>query len=272
MHEVRNGHRFRDGPGPSFIHGFDRTARRHASPHVLYVGERRCTIFEALVVEITLRCAGRVKAVRMESGAVQLVGAEYSPTTCCSCQPLPLPGWVMSTRTKRSNHSRMLSLIFLIIFGSAFGYVEATVIYYIRQLIDFHTNYGINNYKVLLNLGFITFISPSHPILINNRINDIEIIRETATIIMLISIAYVAGKDLKQRIGAFLITFATWDIMYYVALKFLDNWPSSLMTRDVYFLIPVTWIGPVITPLVISTIMLILGSWLYLFAHATSET
>ena len=160
--------------------------------------------------------------------------------------------------------TKYFNLFFLILFGSAFGYVEAAVVYYLRNLINFHTNYVVTNYKVLLNLGFITFISPVHPILISNKITSVELARETATIIMLLAIAYVAGKNNKQRVGAFLISFACWDIMYYVFLKILDNWPSSLMTKDIYFLIPVTWIGPVITPLVASIVILIIGVRLYL--------
>ncbi len=157
-----------------------------------------------------------------------------------------------------------INLLFLIIFGTAFGYVEAAVVYYLRTLINFHTNYVITHYKVLLNLGFITFISPVHSLLINNNITIVELARETATIVMLIAVAFIAGKNAKQRIGGFLVGFACWDIMYYVFLKILDNWPTSLMTKDIYFLIPVPWIGPVITPIVASFIMLIVGSWLYL--------
>ncbi len=157
-----------------------------------------------------------------------------------------------------------VNLVFLVIFGGAFGFVEAAVVYYLRDLLNFHTNYVITSYKVLLNLGFITFVSPLHSILINNHITAVEITRELATLIMLVSVAFIAGKTKRQRVGAFLISFASWDIMYYVFLKLVDNWPSSLLTKDVYFLIPATWIGPVITPLIISTIMLIVGARLYL--------
>jgi hypothetical protein len=156
-------------------------------------------------------------------------------------------------------------LIFLILFGAAFGYVEAAVVYYLRDLMNFHSNYVISNYKVLLNLGFITFVSPTHSVLINNRITTIEVARETATIVMLVAVAYIAGNNRRQRIGAFLVSFACWDIMYYAFLKVLDNWPRDLMTKDIYFLIPVTWVGPVITPIVISAIMLAVGIKLYLW-------
>ena len=75
--------------------------------------------------------------------------------------------------------------------------------------------------------------------------------------------ALVAGRTRRERLGAFLIGFATWDITYYLFLRIIDDWPSSLLTKDVFFLIPVAWIGPVITPLVISAALLVLGIRLY---------
>jgi hypothetical protein len=159
--------------------------------------------------------------------------------------------------------SNQLNLLSLIIFGAAFGFIEAATVYYLRGLLNFHTGYIINNYHTLLNLGFITFVSPIHTLLINNRISTIEIIREMATIILLLAVAFIAGRNRRQRLGAFLVSFACWDIAYYVFLKLIDNWPGNLLAKDVYFLIPVTWIGPVLTPLIISTVMLAIGIRIY---------
>jgi hypothetical protein len=156
------------------------------------------------------------------------------------------------------------NLTFLVVAGSAFGYVEAAVVYYLRALMNFHRNYPLVHYKVLLNLGFITFVTTKQSLLQNNRINDVEKVREIATIVVLLSIAYLAGQNWRQRLGAFLISFASWDIMYYVFLKILDNWPRSLLTKDAFFLIPVTWIGPVITPLVCAAVIMVVGCRLYL--------
>jgi hypothetical protein len=44
----------------------------------------------------------------------------------------------------------------------------------------------------------------------------------------------------------------------------IDDWPRSFFTRDVFFLIPVTWIGPVITPIIICVVMLAVGIKLFL--------
>jgi hypothetical protein len=84
------------------------------------------------------------------------------------------------------------------------------------------------------------------------------------TIVMLLCVGYVSSKVWSRRCGAFLVCFACWDISYYGWLRLLDGWPRGLFTRDVFFLIPVTWIGPVITPLIICTFMLVAGAMLYL--------
>jgi hypothetical protein len=168
--------------------------------------------------------------------------------------------------------NKLSNYLFLVIFGIAFGFVEASVVYYLRSLINFHLNYDISNYKVLLNLGFMTFVNPVHSLLISSTVTHIETFREMATIIMLVAISFIAGKNKRQSIGAFLVSFACWDIMYYVFLKILDNWPSSLMTKDVFFLVPVTWIGPVLTPIVCSIIMFVVGSRLYLYSPKPHHT
>jgi hypothetical protein len=163
----------------------------------------------------------------------------------------------------RANNPRRRDLIFLIIFAVAFGFVEAAVVFYLRKLINFHENYSISHYKVLLNLGFITFVSPAHSLLLNHRVSDVEVARESATIVMLICVSYLAAKRTRQRVGAFLVSFSCWDLAYYLFLRVIDDWPKSLFTRDVFFLIPVTWIGPVITPIVICIVMLAVGIKLY---------
>lgn len=155
-------------------------------------------------------------------------------------------------------------LICLIIFSIAFGYVEAAVVFYLRLLLNYGTGYLQDGYTVLLNLGIIAFVNPNTPLLKTAQITLAEVTREVFTIIMIAAVSYLAAGNFKQRAGAFMISFATWDIFYYVFLYFLAGWPKSLFDTDVYFLIPVVWIGPVMTPVLISTILFITGSILYL--------
>ena len=44
----------------------------------------------------------------------------------------------------------------------------------------------------------------------------------------------------------------------------LTGWPTSLTDTDVFFLIPVPWLGPVATAVVASAAVLAISSWGYL--------
>ncbi len=163
----------------------------------------------------------------------------------------------------------MKKLTAIIVFGISFGLLEAIVVTYLRQLIDpsVVSNYGLASLKnatVYLNLYAIAFLSPKNPVLLNFHIATIESFREFSTIIMLLCVAYLSGTNIKQRIGAFLVAFGFWDIFYYVFLMVLVGWPKSIFDLDVYFLIPVAWVGPIITPLVCSTLIIIGGAILFL--------
>jgi hypothetical protein len=165
-----------------------------------------------------------------------------------------------------------LNWTFLVSFSIAFGFVEAAVAYYLRIVITYRFHDVLTHYKMLLDLGFISFVRPTHSLLINCHVLAVEMTREAATIIMLLSVGALAGRTWRQRIGGFLVSFACWDIAYYAFFKIIDNWPASFLTRDVFFLIPVAWIGPVITPLVISTLMLVGDTILYVKDIRTPST
>ncbi len=87
----------------------------------------------------------------------------------------------------------------------------------------------------------------------------VEVMREVATIFMLLSVACLAGKKLWERFAYFMLAFGIWDIFYYIWLKVLIDWPSSLFDWDILFLIPLPWIGPVIAPVSIALIMVVVG-------------
>ena len=48
-------------------------------------------------------------------------------------------------------------------------------------------------------------------------------------------------------------------------LKVLLNWPDSLFTWDILFLVPVPWVGPVIAPCIISLSMIVLTFFVVYF-------
>lgn len=162
-------------------------------------------------------------------------------------------------------------LIPIIIFAVAFAFVESSVVFYLHNLLGDNLVLGNQDYKMLLNLGFIAFVLPSHPVLENPAITIVEMIRELATIIMLIALGLAIGKNFKQKLSVFLMSFAVWDLFYYVFLIILTGWPSSLLDIDVFFLIPIPWVGPVLTPVVASVLLFIYGSRSFLKEEANNN-
>jgi hypothetical protein len=87
-----------------------------------------------------------------------------------------------------------------------------------------------------------------------------EMVREAATMAMLLAVGWLAGKTLRGRIGYAAIAFGVWDIFYYVFLKVLTDWPNSLFDWDILFLLPLPWWGPVLAPVLIALLMILWGT------------
>jgi hypothetical protein len=92
-----------------------------------------------------------------------------------------------------------------------------------------------------------------------------ELLRESATLVMLATVSAVAGRKYYERLAYFLMTFAIWDIFYYVFLKVLLDWPITLLDWDILFLIPITWVGPVLAPLLCTLVMLLMTALILRF-------
>ncbi len=91
------------------------------------------------------------------------------------------------------------------------------------------------------------------------RIALVEVGREFSTLVMLLAVAWAAGRSLQTRLGFAFFAFGLWDVFYYFWLKLFINWPESLLTPDILFLIPLPWWGPVIGPVLIAALMVIGG-------------
>ena len=137
-------------------------------------------------------------------------------------------------------------LIWVSIFAVAMGFFEAAVVIYLR--------------KLMYPAGFSFPLAP-----IEHGLAVTEILREAATLIMLLSAGILAGRYATERFAWFIYAFAIWDIFYYIFLKLLIGWPESFMTWDILFLIPATWVGPVITPVIVSLSMIVLAAVVLFF-------
>lgn len=160
----------------------------------------------------------------------------------------------------------------LLLFGTGFGYVEAAVVHYLRRVIGYHAGYEVTAQHVYLDLRVIAFVRPERTVLVDPVLTQVEVAREAATLLMLLAVALLAAETLRRRVAAFFIAFAVWDLTYYLFLRVLDGWPARLTDLDVFFLIPVTWVGPVLTAVVASTVVLVVASWAYVSRGAGEKS
>jgi hypothetical protein len=144
----------------------------------------------------------------------------------------------------------------VILFAVAFGYVEAAVVVYLRHIYEplRQALYPGRAADDLFPLIPITQLSPGHL-----RLLTVELGREAATLLMLGGAGLLAARDRRQWIAGFVVAFGAWDISFYVFLKIILNWPASLFTWDLLFLIPVPWVGPVLAPVIVSAVMIVCG-------------
>jgi len=144
-------------------------------------------------------------------------------------------------------------IIWVTLFSIAMGMLESAVVVYLREL------YYPEGFAFPLKMMSASLIVT-------------EILREIATLIMLIAIGFLAGRTKTEKFGYFIYSFAVWDIFYYVFLKLLLNWPDSLLTLDILFLLPTTWVGPVITPILLSFAMIALALYIVVFTNKHKDT
>jgi len=145
-------------------------------------------------------------------------------------------------------------LFVLAIFAAAMGWLEAVVVVYIRALL------GVAHGPATPAPDELARRLASLPWIIGTEQG-----RELSTLVMLAAVAWLAAPRARARLGAFLVAFGTWDIVYYLALYALLRWPPSPTTPDLLFLIPPGpwWMQPVWVPIAISALMIAGGVWLF---------
>lgn len=117
----------------------------------------------------------------------------------------------------------------LSIYAIAMALLEAVVVAYLRALLQ------ISDEQVVLGTSL-----------------KMEAAREIATLVMLVAVGWLAGRQSTERWAYGLFAFGLWDIWYYVWLKVFINWPDHLFDWDILFLIPLRWWGPVLSPILIA--------------------
>ncbi len=142
------------------------------------------------------------------------------------------------TRARLLSEGAPRRIAWLAVFAVAMGTLEAAVVVYLREL------YYPNGFRFPL-------------VRIPERVAIIEIAREATTLMMILAVAALAGVSRLHRFFVFGFLFGVWDLTYYAGLYVFIGWPESLGTWDVLFLIPVPWVGPVLYPMIVSSVLLL---------------
>lgn len=138
-------------------------------------------------------------------------------------------------------------ILWLTLFAVAMAQVEATLVVHLR-----------------------TIYYPDHPlrifplVLMSHRDLGLELVREAATMVMIMTVALLADRGATRIFAAFVFVFGLWDLFYYLWLKLMIGWPASWGEWDVLFLIPWPWLGPWLAPVLIALLFVLWGGWVLL--------
>lgn len=126
------------------------------------------------------------------------------------------------------------------LFSVAMGFLEAAVVIYLRKL------YYPEGFEFpMVPMGEDVMVT--------------ELIREISTIVMLLSAGGMLARSALERFAWFIFCFGIWDLVYYLGLWLVLDWPASLATWDVLFLLPVPWFGPVYAPALVAVGLVLLA-------------
>lgn len=140
-----------------------------------------------------------------------------------------------------STHERARWLV-VVVFAAGMAWVEAACVYYLRTMVD-----RVDPYQPL-------------PLPLDGVPVPVELVREAATLLMLLTVGVLAGRKAQARLGYTAVAFGVWDILYYVFLRIICGWPRSLFDWDILFLLPLPWWGPVLAPCCIAALMIVWGT------------
>ena len=133
--------------------------------------------------------------------------------------------------------------VVVLAYAVAMAYLESAVVVYLQLALS----------------GQVGALFPLRPAIETGDLVAIEVGREAATLAMIAAVGVLAGRTRLERLAWSAVVFGAWDIGYYAWLHVFSGWPPSLGTTDLLFLIPVPWVGPVWSPVLVSMALVGVG-------------
>ena len=153
-------------------------------------------------------------------------------------------------------HLSWRRLSWLTLFAIGFGYGEAAVVVYLRAAVGVLPGY-MGTLADVARLSHQAYQQAQSAAQMPQSLLTVEVFREAATLLMLVSLAMLSAARACERWAVFLWAFAVWDITYYAALWATVRWPFSLENQDVLFLLPVPWLSQIWFPIAVSGLTLL---------------
>ena len=163
---------------------------------------------------------------------------------------VPLVAYFLFRREKPQLTSRELQTSAM--FALSFGFVEGAVAIYLGVAVGLLSGHA-GPLSDVARLSAYLHGQQSQPL--NNlppSLLRVEVFREAASMLMLLSVAILAQHKRREGFAIFLWIFALWDMGYYLALWATVRWPDSPTSADVLFFVPVPWTSQVWFPLLVS--------------------
>src|ERR1700730_5626681 len=110
------------------------------------------------------------------------------------------------------------------VFAVSFGFVEDSVVVYLRAAIGLLPGYQ-GTLSDVARMSAQVYQQTHSVSELPRSLLVVEVIREAATILMLASVALLAASSRRERWAVFLWCFAIWDSTYYAGLWATVRWP-----------------------------------------------
>jgi hypothetical protein len=136
-------------------------------------------------------------------------------------------------------------LIAILALCIAIGYVDAVATFYVRGMLQVAQEGG----------GFAQAVTEAMP----PRIVALEQTRQAATVLVLMTVAIVAGRNLQQQFGTAFYALGGWTVLRYAAIRTITDWPTALTDVDTVLYLPHAVYAPVWMPITIALGMAAIG-------------